>query len=62
MLEIIAAVFLGKEIKKIVEAKGLKATKYIVIMVALWLGLEITGSVIGAMIYGEGGCCTCLPF
>ncbi|MCB0651483.1 MAG: hypothetical protein KDC85_09435 [Saprospiraceae bacterium] len=55
MLEIIAAVFLGKEIKKIVEAKGLKATKYIVIMVALWLGLEITGSVIGAMIYGEGG-------
>ncbi len=55
MLEIIAAVFLGREIKKIVEAKGLKATRYIVIMIALWVGLEFTGAIIGTLMFGDGG-------
>jgi hypothetical protein len=53
MLEIIALVYLGKEIKKIVEAKGLKATKYIVIMITLWVGLELTGAIVGTLVAGE---------
>lgn len=55
MLEIIAAIFLGREIKKIVEAKGLKATRYIIIMIALWVGLEFTGAIVGTLMFGEGG-------
>jgi hypothetical protein len=55
MLEIIAAIILGRNIKKIVEAKGLKPTRYILIMVALWVGLEFTGALIGTLMFGDGG-------
>lgn len=55
MLEIIAIIFLGREVKKIVESKGHNATRYILIMVGLWIGLEITASIIGAMFFGDTG-------
>ncbi|WP_020529150.1 hypothetical protein [Flexithrix dorotheae] len=54
MLEIIAIVTLGKHISKIVRAKGLKPTKYVIIMVVLWIGLEIIGSICGTLLIGEG--------
>lgn len=54
MLEIIAIFILGKAIKNKVEAKGLKATKYILLMVFFWLSFEFLGFVLGNIIFGEG--------
>lgn len=54
MLEIIGIIFLGKKIKEIVTEKGLSPTGYIIILVILWIGLEIIGSIIGIMLFGEG--------
>lgn len=54
MLEIIAIIALGKSISKIVKEKGLNPTKYVIIMVVMWIGFEILGSLIGAILYGEG--------
>lgn len=54
MLELIAIFTLGKSIKKMVQAKGLKATKYILLMVFFWLSFEFLGMVLGIIIFGEG--------
>lgn len=54
MLEIIAIFTLGKAIKNKVQAKGLKATKYILLMVFFWLSFEFLGMVLGIIIFGEG--------
>ena len=54
MLEIIAIIALGSNIKKIAQEKNLKPAKYIFIMVVLWIFLEFTGSIIGAIVFGEG--------
>ncbi len=54
MLEIIAIFALGKAIKKIVEAKGFSATKYILLMVFFWISFEFLGFVLGIIIFGEG--------
>jgi len=54
MLEIIAIIALGRTIKKIALEKGLKPTKYILLMVFFWLSFEFLGMVIGFIIFGDG--------
>ena len=53
MLEIIAIISLSKKIKRIVIEKNLKPTKYIVIMVLLWISLEFFGAIAGTIFFGE---------
>ncbi len=53
MIEILAIVALSRRIKKIVTAKGLKPGKYIGILVALWIGMEVLGFLIGGALFGE---------
>ncbi len=50
MLEIIAAIYLGKKIRDIVKEKGLNPTGYIIIMVVLWIGFEFFGALVGMLI------------
>lgn len=50
MLEIVGIILLGKKIREMVKAKGLSPTKYIVIMVLLWVGLEFTLGTLGVVI------------
>ncbi len=54
MLEIIAIIYLGRTIKKIALKKGLKPTKYILLMVFFWLSFEFLGMVIGFIIFKDG--------
>ncbi len=54
MLEIIAIIALGRAIKKIALEKGLKPTKYILLMVFFWLSFEFLGMIIGFAIFGDG--------
>ncbi len=53
MLEIIAIFIVGKAIKNMVLAKGLKATKYILLMVFFWLSFEFLGLMLGIIIFGN---------
>ena len=53
MLEIIAIVLLCKHIAKILKEKGLKPTLYVVATVALWVGFELLGGIVGFMIGGS---------
>lgn len=52
MLEIIALIFLTKEIGKIAATKGLKPTKWKIYTIIAWLISEIIGVVVGVMIFG----------
>lgn len=52
MLEIIALLFLTKEIGKIAAQKGLKPVKWKIYTVIAWLISEIIGVVVGIMIFG----------
>jgi len=54
MLEIIAIFSLGKSIKVTVEEKGLKPLKYILLLIAMWIGFEILGGILGALLFGNG--------
>ena len=53
MLEIIAIFTLGKAIKKIVQAKGFSATKYILLMVFFWISFEFLGLFLGMVVFGD---------
>lgn len=53
MLEIFALIAVAKKIRKIVEEKGLKATKYIIFLILLWIVFEFIGAIIGILIFGE---------
>ena len=53
MLEVIAIITLGKSISKMTREKGLKPLKYVLLMIAMWIGFEIGGAMIGAILYGE---------
>lgn len=53
MLELIGIITLGKAIQKIVTEKGLKPTKYILLMVILWLGFEVIGLFVGMILFGN---------
>jgi hypothetical protein len=52
MLEIIALIFLTKEIGKIAAQKGLKPIKWKIYTIIAWLVSEIIGIVVGVMIFG----------
>ena len=53
MLEIIALIFLTKEIGRIAERKGLKPSKWKIYLVVGWLFSEIVGLLVGAMIFSS---------
>ena len=52
MLELIALIFLTKEIGKIAEKKGLKPLTWKIYLVIGWLFFEIIGIFVGLMIFG----------
>jgi len=54
MLEIIAIMSVSKTIREIALDKGLKPAKYILILIALWIGFEFLGGMIGAILFGPG--------
>lgn len=53
MLEIIALIFLTKEIGRIAHAKGLRPVTWKVYTVVGWIISEIIGIFAGAMIFGK---------
>ncbi len=55
MLEIILLIFLTRRIGEIVEEKGRKGGWYKVLTVVLWIGGEVIGAVIGAIVAGVSG-------
>lgn len=52
MLEIIALIFLTKEIGKIATQKGLKPITWKIYTIIAWLVSEIIGVLVGVMIFG----------
>jgi len=52
MLEIIALIFLTKDIGKLAEKKGLKPSSWKIYTVIGWLFFEFIGIFIGVMIFG----------
>lgn len=54
MIEIIALVILVIHIGKVAARKGQKAVKWQVLTVAAWIGAEILGFIVGAMLFGTG--------
>ena len=53
MLEIIALIFLTKEIGRLAHDKGLKPGTWKIYTVAGWILSEIIGIVVGVMIFGK---------
>jgi hypothetical protein len=53
MLEIIALVFLTKNIGNLAQSKGLKPGTWKLYMVLCWFGAEILGAVIGVLAFGS---------
>lgn len=52
MLEVLVLIFLGRSIRKMTTEKGLKPLKYVLVMIALWIGMQIAGIAIGVAIFG----------
>ncbi|HEY8687761.1 MAG TPA: hypothetical protein VIM07_00890 [Chitinophagaceae bacterium] len=52
MLEIIALIFLAKEIGKIAATKGLKSSTWKLYFVLAWIAGEFVGAIIGVLIFG----------
>lgn len=52
MLELIALIFLTREIGKIAEKKGLKPLTWKIYLVIGWLFFEIIGIFVGVMVFG----------
>jgi hypothetical protein len=53
MLEIIALIFLTKNIGRIADRKGLKPGTWKMYTVLCWIGAEIGGAVAGIMLFGQ---------
>ncbi len=51
MIEIIALIFISKQIGNLAAQKGLPAGKWKFIVIALWFVLEIIGVIVGLMIF-----------
>lgn len=62
MLEIIALWTLTKRIGRIIEEKGRKSGWYKAFTVLLWIGGEIIGAIIGAVITGADESAQCLVY
>jgi len=52
MLEIIALIFMTKDIGKLAHAKGLKPSTWKIYTVAAWIIFEIIGIIVGVIIFG----------
>ena len=52
MLEIIALIFLAKQIGKIAADKGLKPGTWKLYLVLSWIAGEFVGAIIGILIFG----------
>jgi hypothetical protein len=52
MLEIIALIFLTRQIGRMAHDKGLKSSTWKLYTVLAWFTGEITGAVVGVMIFG----------
>ena len=52
MLEIIALIFLTKEIGKLADRKGLRSRTWKLYTVLAWIAGEFSGAVIGVLIFG----------
>lgn len=52
MLEIIALIFLTKEIGKLANAKGLKVVTWKIYTIVAWIISEIIGLIVGVLIFG----------
>jgi hypothetical protein len=53
MLEIIALIFLTKQIGRIAQIKGLKPGTWKIYTVVGWIASEIIGVIVGLMIFGK---------
>ncbi len=53
MLEIIALIFLTKNIGRIAERKGLKPGTWKMYTVLCWIGAEFAGAIAGLMLFGQ---------
>ncbi len=53
MLEIIALIFLTKNIGRLAAKKGLKSSTWKIYLIAGWFVLEFIGIIIGLMIFGK---------
>jgi hypothetical protein len=62
MLEIFALIALTGRIGNIVEAKGYKSLNYKALAVALWLGGEIVGAILGAIMAGGNESARCFIY
>lgn len=54
MIDILVIIFMGKKIRRIAEAKGLKPGKYNLIFVASWFGGEFLGVIAGGILTFRG--------
>lgn len=54
MIEIIALIFLTREIGKLAHDKGLKPVPWKIYTVTGWIITEIIGIIVGIMIFGKG--------
>lgn len=54
MLEIIALIFITKDVGKLAQAKGVKPLNWKIYTIIAWVVSEIAGIFIGALIFGTG--------
>jgi hypothetical protein len=52
MCEIIVCVLLSMRIAKIAKSKGRSPVGWVILFIALWIGGELTGAVVGAILLG----------
>jgi len=53
MLEIIALIFITREIGKLAQSKGLKPLTWKIYTVISWIITEIVGLIVGVMLFGK---------
>ncbi len=52
MLEILALIWLSRDIGRLAESKGLKKSTWIIYLIGGWIVTEIIGCIVGYMIFG----------
>ncbi len=53
MLEILALIWLSRDIGRLAESKGLKRSTWIIYLIGGWIITEIIGCIVGYMIFGQ---------
>lgn len=54
MLEILALIWLSRDIASLARSKGLKPSTWIMYLIGGWIFTEIIGCIVGYMIFGPG--------